>query len=301
MRGRRFADGATTRASGRSARTLDRRQVLAGLGAVGAGMAVSRAVLEAHQVAGRGLCGARGRRPAEAELEPPHRHDPPAQPGEVARRVEGNLRIIRAGLHTEVPSAPVRVELIAGQRGQGRERSRAPCPQPEAPVKEPGPETDGQGERGRRQAGSFSGVRWRRVRLPGAAGHRLARCHRRGRGRPVSEEGDEIGATGPLADVERREGQPILRGGGDACLVLPTERNHRAARIRRTSPITRRAGTPADHTAHAAHDHPGCRCPRRPGLPGRPRCRLRRPRALRAASAGSPVGARHRTRFRNQQ
>ena len=31
MRGRRFADGATTRASGRSARTLDRGQVLAGL------------------------------------------------------------------------------------------------------------------------------------------------------------------------------------------------------------------------------------------------------------------------------
>ena len=39
MRGRRSADGATTRAGGRSARTLDRRQVLAGLGAVGAGMA----------------------------------------------------------------------------------------------------------------------------------------------------------------------------------------------------------------------------------------------------------------------
>ena len=96
---------------------VHRRRVL-GLDVVGA-------VLEAHEVARRRLRGARGRGAAEAELRPPHDDGAAADAGEVADDVEGDLRIVGAGLHAEVAAAARRVERVTGQRGQICKRSRA--------------------------------------------------------------------------------------------------------------------------------------------------------------------------------
>ena len=63
------------------------------------------AVLEAHQVARRGLLAARRRRAPEAELRPAERRRAAGDPGEVADGVERDLRIVGAGLHAEVAAA----------------------------------------------------------------------------------------------------------------------------------------------------------------------------------------------------
>ena len=66
------------------------------------GVDVVGAVLEAHQVARRGLAGAGGRRPAEAELRPLQHGGPAGRPDHVADGVEDDLRVVGAGLDAQV-------------------------------------------------------------------------------------------------------------------------------------------------------------------------------------------------------
>ena len=86
------------------------------------GLDVGGAVLEAEQVARRGLRGRGGRRAAEAELRPAHRDRAEADAGQVADRVHGDLRVVGAGLHAQVAAGPGRVELVAREVRQVAQR-----------------------------------------------------------------------------------------------------------------------------------------------------------------------------------
>ena len=151
------------------------------------------------------------------------------QPGEVADRVEGDLRVVRAGLHAEVAAAAGRVEIVAGQRRQRRQRGGPLRREAEAVVEEARPEADRDRQiatRGRPIASPVS--------IGGACGlvstgaDRLALGHlRRGRGPRCPSICCTATAIG-RGDVERREREPVLRRGGDAGLVRAVER-HRPA------------------------------------------------------------------------
>ena len=78
---------------------------------------------------------AAGRRgAAEAELRPAHHDDAAADPGQVADRVEGDLRVVGAGLDAEVAAAALRVELVAGQAAAGRRSAAGRSPPRPKPV-----------------------------------------------------------------------------------------------------------------------------------------------------------------------
>ena len=81
-------------------------------------------------------------RASEAELRPADGHRAAADPREVAHGVEGDLRVVRAGLDAEVAVAARRVELVAGQGGQVRQRGRPVRREAEAVVEEPGAEAE---------------------------------------------------------------------------------------------------------------------------------------------------------------
>ena len=98
----------------------------------GAGPEVVGAVLEAQQVPGRALARGGRRGATEALLRPPHPHDAPAHPGEVADGVEQHLGVVAAGLHAEVATAAGGVEGVAGERRDVGQRGRAGRGQAEA-------------------------------------------------------------------------------------------------------------------------------------------------------------------------
>ncbi len=95
------------------------------------GVDVVGAVLEAQQVAWGDLGGGRRRGPAEAQLRPAQDDGPAADPGQVANRVEGDLRVVGARLDAQIAVASQRVQGVARQRVE-----RAQC------TRQPGPETE---------------------------------------------------------------------------------------------------------------------------------------------------------------
>ena len=95
------------------------------------GLQVGGAVLEAEQVARRGLLGRGRRRAAEAELGPAHRDGAEADPGEVADRVHRDLRVVGAGLDAQVAVAAVGVEVVGREVRQLAQRRRLAVPQAE--------------------------------------------------------------------------------------------------------------------------------------------------------------------------
>src|SRR5882757_6896997 len=118
---------------------------------------VAGAVLEAQQVALGLLVGTGGRGTPEAQLGPPGDSGALAEAGQVADRVEGHRRVVRAGLDADVATGAARIEDLAGQRGQRVERRRPVRGQPEPPVEQGGAEADGHGQPGRRQPDCLSG------------------------------------------------------------------------------------------------------------------------------------------------
>jgi hypothetical protein len=62
-----------------------------------------------------------------------HRMAAPAErePGEVAYRVDGHLRVISTRLDAEVAIGFLRVQLVCGELGQALQRSGLPMGQPE--------------------------------------------------------------------------------------------------------------------------------------------------------------------------
>ena len=149
------------------------------------GLDVHGAVLEAEQVARRGLRGRRGRRPAEAELRPAHGDRAEADPGQVADRVHRDLRVVGAGLDAEVAVRADRVEVVGREVRQLLERRGPPVGQAEPVLavlvdEQRRPEAERDRQPGRRQPDRLAGVVGRQV--VGA----VERADRRRRSRPAS-------------------------------------------------------------------------------------------------------------------
>ena len=200
------------------------------------GLEVLGAVLEPEQVPRRGLAGRGGRGTAEAQLRPAHRDGAEADPGQVADRVHGHLRVVGTGLDAEIAVRPLRVERVHREVRQRAERRGLPVGQAEAVLAVVGaeqrrPEAEGDRQPVRREPDRLAGVVGRGVggaldRTDRARG--LAGGHPLGRVRPLLEQGDEpVAVVG--GDVEHREVQPVLGRGDDAGLVLPPERVRRGA------------------------------------------------------------------------
>ena len=85
------------------------------------GLDVAGAVLEAEQVARRGLARRRRRRAAEPELRPPHGRGAEPHPDQVADGVHGDLRVVGARLDAQVAAGQRRVDLVELERRQRRE------------------------------------------------------------------------------------------------------------------------------------------------------------------------------------
>src|SRR5262249_6213757 len=99
---------------------------------------VAGAVFEAEQVAWCCLAGGCRGRAAETELEPAVLDDTDAEPGQVADGVEGDERIVGAGLDAEGAAASVRVEVFVRQRRERSERVRSLRGEAEARVEQRG-------------------------------------------------------------------------------------------------------------------------------------------------------------------
>ena len=167
------------------------------------GLEVGRTVLEAQQVARASAWAVRRRRrTAVAQLRPAHADHAEADPGQVAHRVHGHLRVVarrpgRRGRRRRSPAAARRRGSGAGPPGRpaaGRRARTGRCPC--ASRNRLGAEADGQRELGRRQADRLAGVLRRRL---GDAADRADRRRRRGpavirarRRGPVLQHLDEL-------------------------------------------------------------------------------------------------------------
>ena len=85
--------------------------------------------------------------------------------------MEGDLGIVRAGLHAEVAARAGRVELVAGQRGQRAQAGGPAILEPEA-LEDARPEADGDREPPCAEADGLAGVGGRHLgrALDGAVG-----------------------------------------------------------------------------------------------------------------------------------
>ena len=241
---------------------------------------VARAVLEAHEVARRDLVARRLRVAAEAELHPAHLDQPAPDAQQVAHGVEGDLRVVGAGLDAQVAAAAGGIELVAGQRperpqARGRLRDAAPCGPPR-PSRTRRADADGD----------------RQPRRPAA--RRPRRCRRADLG------------------LRRRRRPSAARRSSAApppstCAAAPAGRARRRRRGRRRAKTSRACAgvaTPAWWTPWKGTVSRGgaARRPRRrsrrPRSPRRRRPRARRPRRRRAAPAGASAraGSSHRPR-----
>ncbi len=189
------------------------------------------AVLEAEQVARGLLARRRRRRAAEAELRPAHGDGAEADAREVADRVDGDLRVVGAGLHAQVAAGARRVEVVGREVRQRLERRRPPVgeAEPVAAVlglEERRSEPEGEREPGGRQADRLAGVVGRYVVVALRRPHRPGRAslrHPRRRLGPRLQQRHEL-LAGVGGDVEGREVQPVLGRRDDAGLVGAVER-----------------------------------------------------------------------------
>ena len=248
-------------------------ELLQRLGVLGAD--VVGAVLETHQVAGRVLLAGRGRGAPEAELRPLHHHRPAADPGQVADRVEGDLRVVGARLDAEVAARDVGVDRLRRQRRELAQRRGPPRREPEAvdavALEQAGAEAERDREPARQVPDRLAGVVGRAQRLVVARPGELAGGDPRRRRRPLAQQLDELGAA-LGGDVEGGEVQAVLGGGDDPGLPLAPER--RPCRCRRRS--TSSARLVAEREAAGAEPEPGA------GEPG----------GLDQAAPGDPVARR---------
>ncbi len=198
--------------------------------AVVACVEIVRAVLEPLQVARRDRNLRRRRGAPEPELRPAHDRGAAGDPGQVSDRVEGDLRIVGAGLDAQVAVGAGRVELVARQRAERRERPRPPRREAEAvaPVLQEDaraqPERDREARR--RQADGLASVLRRRVLRARRRPCRAPDRHLRRGVRPCPEQIAQL-AGGRDREVERREHEPVGRRREDPRLVLAVERHRR--------------------------------------------------------------------------
>ena len=239
------------------------------------------AVLEAHEVARRGLRAGGARRAAEPELRPAHDHDAAADAGQVAHGVEGDLRVVGAGLDAEVAARARGLELVARQRRQLAQRAAAARPpSPNRPSNSDGPSPNVTVSRA---AGSPTASP---VSTGGASGSSVlgpagspavirAAAAVQARSRSCRS------ARARRDDVEGREVQAVLRGRDDARLVRAVERDG----LPPGPPSRRRDEAPTSPAAASARG-------------ARARCqRRRKPRRLDPASAAASCGGDLRERL----
>jgi len=232
------------------------------------GLEVGRAVLEPEQVARRLLRRRRGRRTPEAELGPAQRRAAEGDAREVADGVYGDLRIVRARLHAQIPFGARRLQGVGGEVRQPPQATGLPVRQAEPVVavlvaEQRRAEAEGEREPGRREAERLAGVGGRgvvRQRRPTA--HRAAPGHLRRRGRPGLEQRHELGPRRG-GHVEGGEVQPVLRRGDDAGLVLAVE----AVLVDRRTVLGPGCG---DGRAHAARETGGADGRAGTGVPEQP-------------------------------
>ncbi len=201
-------------------------EALHGLAILGAD--VGGPILEAHQVAGRGLGRARARGPAEALLTPSEGRNALGELGQDVDRVEGDLGVVRTGLDTEVAVRSCKVEILTlegRQRLLCRRPLRRETESPASLAEEEGrPETEREREGAWREADCLARVDRRCQLGPPTPFVRFA-FRQDGRN---SSPGHEQGAQRVQRlgrQVVGGKGEEFLCRGVDSGLVRPEERN----------------------------------------------------------------------------
>ena len=227
------------------------------------GLHVAGAVLEAEQVARRGLRVGGRRRAPEAELRPAHRRwcrtrcgpgcGSRAPPPAGRRRTPA-----RTGRRPSAPGRGCRRRSAAASASAAGRRAASPKRSLPSFLEQAGPEAERDGQPSRRQPEGLAGVLRRGdVRaVDGAELADVAALGHLGRGvGPRLQQRDEVVAR-LGGHVEGGEVQAVLRGGDDARLVVAVEldarRRARRARRRCCSPRERR---PVTATARAGGTH----------------------------------------------
>jgi len=139
------------------------------------GLDVGRAVLEPEQVARRRLRRRRRAGATEAELRPAQRGEAEGDAGEVADGVDGDLRVVGAGLDAEVTAASMRVELVGREVRQLAQFLRLLLRQAETILAVARAEQGGAEAERDRQAGRAEPVGLTRVGRGGVVGRHLVR------------------------------------------------------------------------------------------------------------------------------
>ena len=179
---------------------------------------VAGAVLEAHEVAGRGLAASR-RGPAEADHRPPRRGGARGlpDPGECADGVIGHLRVVGARLHGQVATGERGLEAPGGQAQLAQQGRSARC-ESECVGEESGAEADGHRQGGGVEVESLAGVAADGIHaLRFDLADRLSLHELRDRGRPEGEEHLQV-LCRDAGEVERHEDAVALHGRADAGL-----------------------------------------------------------------------------------
>ena len=195
--------------------------------------------LKPSRLRGVACCGRRRGGAAEAELGPAHRDGAEPDPGQVADRVHGDLRVVGAGLDAQV--------AVAARRGRGCRPGSAAARGAAAGCRSASPNRSlpsfsnrvGPNPKVRVRPAAFSpraspvSVGGASYGVGGVLADRAARRHlARGRRSSSLQQRDQL-VAGVGGDVEGGEVQPVLGGRGDAGLVRAVERVRRLVDARR--------------------------------------------------------------------
>ena len=243
----------------------------------------------------RGVCAAgRGRGGlAEAQLRPADRDRAEADPGQVADRVHGDLRIVRAGLHAQVAAAAAGSSLSPGKCG----RSASAAGRRSAARSGPGrPARTATGRSRRSASAGTAAARAPRRCRPAGPRRAAGRAARRPRGPAVIrrrprvqslQQPDQFGAV-VGRHVERGEVQPVLHRRWRCRLVAPWKATAAPAgggrrRRRPSGAATRRPRPPAAAAPSASP------APPQPSSERRRRARRPLPSAAASSASSRPV------------
>ena len=137
--------------------------------------------------------------------------------------MERHLRVVRAGLDADVPAGLCGVELVLLEAGKISQLGWPLAGEAEAVVEQPRAEADREGEPGRVETTSFTGV-VRRRKLTSAGAGVVTAGEPGGKARPAAEEVAQLCDVG-RGDVVARELQVVLLRCEDARLVVAVERD----------------------------------------------------------------------------
>ena len=276
----------------RRARSSAATQTCSAQRAVVLELEVVRPVLEAHQVARRGLRAARGRRAAEAELRPAHHDQRRGRSGRGCgprgTRPAGRRR--RPGRRCRRRSAPGRARRSANA-GSSLQRGRAARRRGRSVVEERRAEAERD-----RQPRRVRGRAPRRCRSGGASGRVRSSptgspaVHPRRRRGPRAHAARGARAVDSVTQVERGEVEPVLRRRRDAGLVLAVERDRLGVvGRRRPRPGARRRRPPSASPAPAAPAPRSARRAKRRSLPSLTGPRRSSPATCDSGSASASI------------